>query len=158
MFGPGRLSLANPSDLILFLCAVITDFTSVIPQIFSAIFYFIAGEGQYNTIDHPASQFIFREWFTDLENSMLLMIATGFTASLAFLLLFSAYRIASPPVVSPFEYSILIWSSLSGWFFFNEIPDLKTIIGIILIVCGGIYIFIREKAQDQSIATEKPLR
>ena len=126
--------------------------------IISVIFYFALGDGQYNTIDHPASQFIFREWFTNLENSMLLMIVTGFTASVAFLLLFSAYRIASPAVISPFEYSILVWSSLSGWFFFNEIPDLKTIIGIILIVCGGIYIFIREKAQDQSIATEKPLR
>ena len=126
--------------------------------IISVIFYFTFGDGQYNTIDHPASQFIFREWFSNLETSMLLMIVTGFTASVAFLLLFSAYRIASPAAVSPFEYSILIWSSLSGWFFFNEIPDLKTIIGIILIVCGGIYIFIREKAQDQSIATEKPLR
>ena len=126
--------------------------------IISVIFYFTFGDGQYNTIDHPASQFIFREWFSNLENSMLLMIATGFTASVAFFLLFSAYRIASPAVVSPFEYSILVWSSLSGWFFFNEIPDLKTIIGIILIVCGGIYIFIREKAQDQSIVTEKPLR
>ena len=126
--------------------------------IISVIFYFTFGDGQYNTIDHPASQFIFREWFSNLGASMFLMIVTGFTASVAFLLLFSAYRIASPAVVSPFEYSILIWSSLSGWFFFNEIPDLKTIIGIILIVCGGIYIFIREKAQDQSIATEKPLR
>ena len=126
--------------------------------IISIIFYFIISDGQYNTVDHPASQFIFREWFSDLENSILLMIATGFTASLAFVLIFSAYRIASPAVVSPFEYSILIWSSLSGWYFFNEIPDLKTIIGILLIVCGGIYIFIREKAQDQSIVTEKPLR
>ena len=126
--------------------------------IISTIFYFIISDGQYNTSDHPASQFIFREWFSDLENSILLMIATGFTASLAFVLIFSAYRIASPAVVSPFEYSILLWSSLSGWYFFNEIPDLKTLIGMILIVCGGIYIFIREKAQNQSIATEKPLR
>ena len=126
--------------------------------IISTIFYFIISDGQYNTSDHPASQFIFREWFSDLENSILLMIATGFTASLAFVLVFSAYRIASPAVVSPFEYSILIWSSLSGWYFFNEIPDLKTLIGMILIVCGGIYIFIREKAQDQNIVTEKPLR
>ena len=126
--------------------------------IISTIFYFIISDGQYNTVDHPASQFIFREWFSDLENSILLMIATGFTASIAFFLLFTAYRIASPAVVSPFEYSILIWSSLSGWYFFNEIPDLKTIIGILLIVCGGIYIFIREKVQDQPIVTEKPLR
>ena len=126
--------------------------------IISLIFYFIIGDGQYNTTDHPAFQFIFREWFTSLETSILIMIATGLTASVAFLLLFTAYRIASPAVISPFEYSIIIWSSLSGWFFFNEIPDLKTIIGIFLIVCGGIYIFFREKAQDQSIVTEKPLR
>ena len=126
--------------------------------IISLIFYFIIGDGQYNTTDHPAFQFIFREWFTSLETSMLIMIVTGLTASVAFLLLFTAYRIASPAVISPFEYSIIIWSSLSGWFFFNEIPDLKTIIGIFLIVCGGIYIFFREKAQDQSIVTEKPLR
>ncbi len=126
--------------------------------IISTIFYFIISDGQYNTVDHPASQFIFREWFNDLENSILLMIATGFTASLAFVLVFSAYRIASPAVVSPFEYSILLWSTLSGWYFFNEIPDLKTLIGMILIVCGGIYIFIREKIQDQPIVTEKPLR
>ena len=126
--------------------------------IISLIFYFIIGDGQYNTTDHPAFQFIFREWFTSLETSMLIMIVTGLTASVAFLLLFTAYRIASPAVISPFEYSIIIWSSLSGWFFFNEIPNLKTIIGIFLIVCGGIYIFIREKAQDQSIVTEKPLR
>ena len=125
---------------------------------FSLIIYLLAGDGQYNTIDHPASQYIFREWFSDLETSLLLMIITGFTASIAFIFIFSAYRIASPAVVSPFEYSILIWSSLSGWYFFNEIPDLKTIIGILLIVCGGIYIFIREKVQDQPIVTEKPLR
>ena len=126
--------------------------------IISAIFYFFIGDGQYNTINNPAAQFIFREWFTDLESSLIYMIVLGFTASAAFLLIFSAYRIASPAVVSPFEYSILVWSSLSGWFFFDEIPDLKTIFGMIFIVCGGIYIFIREKAQDQSIVTEKPLR
>ncbi len=126
--------------------------------IISVIFYFIIGDGLYNTIDHPASEFIFREWFVNLEISMWLMVATGITASLAFIFVFTAYRIASPAAVSPFEYSILFWSSLSGWLFFNEIPDLKTVIGMLLIVCGGIYIFIREKVQDQPIVTEKPLR
>jgi len=126
--------------------------------IISLFFYFTFGDGKYDTVDHPASQFIFREWFNNLENSILFMVATGFTASAAFILVFSAYRITSPAVVSPFEYSILLWSTLSGWFFFNEVPDLKTLVGMILIVCGGIYIFIREKVQDQPIVTEKPLR
>ena len=126
--------------------------------IISSVFYFIIGDGQYNTTNHPASQFIFKEWFVNLEVSMLLMITTGITASVAFLLLFSAYSIASPSVVSPFEYSILLWSSLSGWIFFNEIPKLNTVLGISIIVTSGIYIFLREKAKDQSIVTEKPLR
>jgi len=126
--------------------------------IFSTIFYFIIGDGQYNTTDHPASQFIFREWFVDLESSILFMVATGVTASVAFILLFTAYRVASPAVVSPFEYSILLWSLLIGWIYFDEIPSSNTVIGILIIVSSGIYIFMREKAQDQSITIEKPLR
>ena len=126
--------------------------------ILSIIFYFIIGDGQYNTSDHPASQFIFREWFVDFNNNILLMSITGVTATVAFLLLFTAYSIASPSVISPFEYSILFWSPLVGWLYFDEIPTLSTVIGILIIVSSGIYIFIREKAQDQSIVTEKPLR
>ena len=86
------------------------------------------------------------------------MVATGLTATVAFLLLFTAYSIASPSVVSPFEYSILVWSPLIGWIYFDEIPNLNTVIGILIIVSSGIYIFMRERAQDQSIVTEKPLR
>ena len=126
--------------------------------IISIIFYFIIGDGQYNVSDHPASQFIFREWFVDFNSNILLMTATGVTATLAFLFLFTAYSIASPAVVSPFEYSILFWSPLVGWLFFDEIPSLNTVIGILIIVSSGVYIFMREKAQNQSIATEKPLR
>ena len=126
--------------------------------IISIIFYFIIGDGQYNVSDHPASQFIFREWFVNFNSNILLMTATGVTATLAFLFLFTAYSIASPAVVSPFEYSILFWSPLVGWLYFDEIPSLNTVIGILIIVSSGVYIFMREKAQNQSIATEKPLR
>ena len=126
--------------------------------ILSIIFYFIIGDGQYNVSDHPASQFIFREWFVDFNSNILLMTATGVTATLAFLFLFTAYSIASPAVVSPFEYSILFWSPLVGWLYFDEIPSLNTVIGILIIVSSGVYIFMREKAQNQSLATEKPLR
>ena len=126
--------------------------------IISTIFYFIIGDGKYNVSDHPASQFIFREWFVDFNSNILLMTATGVTATLAFLFLFTAYSIASPAVVSPFEYSILFWSPLVGWLYFDEIPSLNTVIGILIIVSSGVYIFMREKAENQSLATEKPLR
>ena len=124
----------------------------------SLIIYFFMGDGQYNNFDHPASQFIFRKWFSNLEFSLPYMIFIGVIGATGFLCFFTAYRVASPAVVSPFEYSILVWATLNGWIFFDEIPNQRTFVGMILIVCGSIYIFIREKAQDQSIVTEKPLR
>ena len=130
----------------------------ILAIVISIIFYFYMGDGKFNNIDHPASQFIFRKWFDNLEFSLLYMVFIGVIGASAFLCIFTAYRIASPAVVSPFEYSILVWATLNGWFFFDEIPNVRTFVGMILIVCGGIYIFVREKAQDQSIATEKPLR
>ena len=126
--------------------------------IISIIFYFFIGDGQYNTSQHPASQFIFREWFSNLEHTMPYMVFLGVTAAVAFLSVFTAYRISSPAVISPFEYTILLWASLSGWFIFDEMPTLRTFIGMFLIIFGGIYIFIRENIKDQPIVTEKPLR
>jgi drug/metabolite transporter (DMT)-like permease len=126
--------------------------------IISIVFYFFIGNGQYNTSGHPASQFIFRKWFADLEFSMPYMIILGVVAAGSFLSIFTAYRIASPAVISPFEYTILVWASLSGFFIFGEMPSTRTFIGMFLIVSGGIYIFIREKIKDQSIVIEKPLR
>ena len=127
-------------------------------MIISIIFYFLIGDGQYNITDHPAAQFIFRKWFANLEFSMPYMVILGVVAAGSFLSIFTAYRIASPAVVSPFEYTILLWVSLSGWFIFDEMPNTRTFIGMFLIVCGGIYIFIRENIKDQPIVTEKPLR
>ena len=127
--------------------------------IISLIFYFFIGNGQYNTTSNPAHQFIFREWFSNLEFTMPYIVIIGFTAAGAFLSIFTAYRIASSPaVVSPFEYTILLWASLSGWFIFGEMPTTQTFIGIVLIISGGVYIFIRENIKNQHIVTEKPLR
>ena len=61
--------------------------------IFSLIFYFLIGDGQYNTIDHPAYQFIFQKWFSNSKITLPYLIAIGFIAAFSFLLIFTAYRI-----------------------------------------------------------------
>ena len=125
---------------------------------FSILFYFLAGNGQYNTIDHPAAEFVFRKWFSNLEFTMPYMVIIGVFAAGAFISIFTAYRISSPAVISPFEYTILIWAAISGWFIFDEMPSSRTIVGMLLIIMGGIYIFIRENIKEQTVVTEKPLR
>ena len=47
---------------------------------------------------------------------------------------------------------------IPGYFLFNEIPSVRTFICVACIIAAGIYIYIREKARDQYIATETPVR
>jgi len=124
----------------------------------SILFFIFTGDGQFNNFTDPTFQFIFREWFTNPVYAWPIIIAMGITATFSFYFVFSAYSIASPSTVSVFEYSLIIWSIITGYLLFNDIPTIRTFIGVILIISAGIYIYIREKARDQYIATENPIR
>ena len=124
----------------------------------SILFFIFTGKGQFNTFTDPTFQFIFREWFTNPMYAWPIIIAMGVTATFSFYFVFSAYSIASPSVVSLFEYSLIIWSIIFGYLLFNDIPSIRTFVGVLLIISAGIYIYIREKARDQYIATENPIR
>jgi len=126
--------------------------------IISILFFIFTGKGQFNTFTDPTFQFIFREWFTNPTYAWPIIIAMGITATFSFYFVFSAYSIASPSAVSLFEYSLIIWSIITGYLLFNDIPTIRTFIGVILIISAGIYIYIREKFNEQYIVTENPIR
>ena len=124
----------------------------------SIIFFIFTGKGQFNTFSDPTLQFILREWFTNPTYSWPFILIMGLVASLSFYFVFSAYSIASPSVVSLFEYSLIIWAIIIGYLLFNDIPTIRTFIGVALIIGAGVYIYIREKARDQMIASDTPNR
>ena len=124
----------------------------------SIIFFIFTGKGQFNTFSDPTLQFILREWFTNPTYSWPFIIIMGLVASLSFYFVFSAYSIASPSVVSLFEYSLIIWAIIIGYLLFNDIPTARTFIGVALIIGAGVYIYIREKVRDQMIASDTPNR
>ena len=146
---------------------ITSDKDSVFSQMFhlyigaigiSIIFFIFTGKGQFNTFSDPTLQFILREWFTNPTFSWPFIIIMGLVASLSFYFVFSAYSIASPSVVSLFEYSLIIWAIIIGYLLFNDIPTVRTFIGVALIIGAGVYIYIREKARDQMIASDTPNR
>lgn len=53
------------------------------------------------------------------------------------LLLVQAYRYADPHQIGVFQYSSVIFSALLGWFFFNELPNALSLMGMVLITLGG---------------------
>jgi len=54
-----------------------------------------------------------------------------------------AFKVAPAAVISPFEYSRLIWATTFGLFLFGDVPDLWTATGATLIVGSGLYVFFR---------------
>ena len=126
--------------------------------IISILFFIFTGKGQFNTFSDPTFQFIFREWFSNPGYSWPFIIAMGFISVLAFYFILNAYSIASPSVVSLYEYSLIVWAILTGYVLFDSIPTFKTLIGVSIIISAGVYIYLREKIRDHLIVSENPIR
>ena len=126
--------------------------------IISILFFVFTGKGQFNTYNDPTFQFIFREWFTNPEYAWPYIISMGLISVLAFYFILNAYSIASPSVVSLFEYSLIIWAILIGYLLFDNIPSIRTLTGAIIIIIAGIYIYLRERKLEQLIVTDNPIR
>ncbi|WP_415285943.1 DMT family transporter [Candidatus Pelagibacter sp. Uisw_104] len=124
----------------------------------SILFFIFTGEGQFNNFSDPALQFIFREWFTNPSYAWPFIIVMGCIGAFAFYFILNAYSIASPSVVSLYEYSLIIWSILTGYILFNNIPTTRIFVGVSIIISAGIYIYFREKVKDQMIVTDTPHR
>jgi hypothetical protein len=41
---------------------------------------------------------------------------------------------------------------------FDNVPTLKTLIGVLIIISAGVYIYLREKIRDQLIVSDNPIR
>ena len=91
---------------------------------------------------------------TDL-NILYKLIIIAVVGTVGIFCLVSAYRVGSPSANAPFEYVLLIYSLISGYIIFNEIPDIYSFIGMGLIIISGIYVFVRESLNKRLIATIK---
>ena len=122
------------------------------------ILYFVLGSGHFDKFDDPTIKFIFREWFSNFDYTLKYIILMGILASIAFTCVFRAYSNYSTSITSIFEYSLIIWSIIIGYFLFDDIPTIRTIIGVIIVISAGVYIFLREQKKAQEVNLDTPLR
>ncbi len=103
-------------------------------------------------------EFLIRDWSIYNSSVLLMLLGIAVVGSSGMLLLTSAYRVGSPPVIAPFEYIILIFAIGNGFLFFNELPDIYSILGMLLIIGSGLFIFTREETKKESTALQTSLR
>ena len=83
----------------------------------------------------PVCYFI---WTPLTGRQWMLLLGVGFAYAATQYLIILAYRYASATELSPFNYTVVVFSGLLGWVFFGNVPDAMAITGTLLICAGGI--------------------
>ena len=84
-------------------------------------------------------------WVKPTINQWSLMAGIGIFACIGHLFLILSLKYADASKLAPFGYTEIIPNVLIGYYFFSEIPDSWTYLGLVIIVLSGLYIFRREK-------------
>jgi drug/metabolite transporter (DMT)-like permease len=74
-----------------------------------------------------------------------LFVLAGCISIVALLCINRALKLAPASVVVPYQYSMILWAVMFGYAVFGDVPSLATILGAAIIICAGLYIFIREQ-------------
>ena len=102
------------------------------------VFYFMLASVIVTSIFQP---FLWKEPSFEI---ILLFIGIGIAAFLTQLLMTYALQKAPASIVSPFNYTGIVWAIIFDYIIWNAHPMFATIFGGIIITISGIYIFKRE--------------
>lgn len=68
----------------------------------------------------------------------LILVGAGCSAAIGQFGVTAAYRLTEPRKIAIFDYSNIIFASLLGWFFFEQMPDRLSFIGFAVIICAAL--------------------
>ena len=85
-------------------------------------------------------------WQTPTLYFALLMVILGLSALISHLLMTKAYQYAQPSTLAPFSYMQLLFAGVIGYVFFNQIPDVIGMIGMVIIVASGLLVLVKQRA------------
>ena len=89
------------------------------------------------------------------SNQFFLLFCMGFIGGVAQILATNAYRLSDVSILSPIDYSSIIWAITFGIIFFEDYPDLYVISGTLIVVISTYYIIDREKKLGKKINLNK---
>ena len=95
---------------------------------------------------HPSQAFFFRAWQLPENGDLLLFLSIGLISAVSIYCMIQAYRLELPSKVAPFEYISVLLAVCWGYFFWKDVLDPQSIIGIILIIGSGLYILYGKRA------------
>ncbi len=96
-----------------------------------------------------SSAFLPLFWVWPDPRGWVLMVLAGAAGAASHMCVIKAYERGPAAVVSPLLYATLIWATISGYVFFDHLPDPWTIAGAAIIAASGLYIAHRERRRTR---------
>ena len=84
-------------------------------------------------------------WYTPSGMELLGLVALGVLGGLAHIFLTESYRHAPASVVAPFDYSMMLWALLLGYWVFGELPAPLVYVGAAIVTGAGLFVIWRER-------------
>lgn len=75
-----------------------------------------------------------------------ILVSIGVLATVGHLALIRAYRLAPASLLAPFSYLSIVFATVFGFVLFDTLPDLWTMVGAVVVIGSGVYVFHRETA------------
>ena len=90
-------------------------------------------------------------WINPTFNQWSLLALMGIFACLGHFFLILSLKYADASKLAPFGYFEIVTNVTLGYYFFMDFPDAFTFLGLFIIICSGLYIFIRESSLKSSL-------
>jgi drug/metabolite transporter (DMT)-like permease len=85
-------------------------------------------------------------WQPLMNYSILFFIAIGIFFSLGLYFQIIALSMVRAGIIQPFHYTLIFWAIILGYIFYDDFPDIPTLIGALVITISGIYtLYVKEQ-------------
>lgn len=85
-----------------------------------------------------------------------LLLAIGVIGTFAHLLMTWSLRFAPSATLAPMQYLEIPFATLLGYLIFKDLPNTLASVGIMITVCSGLYIILRERAMARAVVSKTP--
>lgn len=84
-------------------------------------------------------------WHNPTPEQWAMLASLGVIATLGHFLITKAYEQAEASLLAPLAFTEIIMATAVGWYFFGDLPDRWTVLGVTILVASAIYISVRER-------------
>ena len=96
-------------------------------------------------------------WQMPEGTQWLFLVGMGLCGGIGHFMLIQAHRLAPAAALSPFVYTQIVWMILLGFLMFGDVPDLWTLIGAMVVIASGLFVFARERRLGRSGEVPAPV-